>query len=134
MPSPFAQAIATAEGYGVPGARPTVNNNPGDLVGWPGTPTDSSGYSVFATPQAGWDALETQLGTISSGESAYYTPDMTIAQMGDTWADGDSNWAQNVAASLGVTSSPATTASSISASFSGRSAQRSSGRRFWARR
>jgi hypothetical protein len=105
MASPFAQAIATAEGYGVAGARPTVNNNPGDLVGWPGVPQDGEGYSVFPTPQAGWAALETQLSTISNGESAYYSPDMTIAQMGSTWADGDPNWAANVSASLGVSSS-----------------------------
>lgn len=105
MPSQFASAIASAEGYGVPGAIPTVNNNPGDLRGWPGVPTDSAGYSVFPTAAAGWAALDQQLATIAAGESAYYTPDMTIAQMGATWADGDPNWAANVSAALGVTSS-----------------------------
>jgi hypothetical protein len=105
MPSPFAQAIAIAEGYGVAGAIPTVNNNPGDLRGWPGVPTDAQGYSVFPTAAAGWAALEQQLSTIGSGESNYYTPDMTIAQMGSTWADGDPNWAANVSGALGVTSS-----------------------------
>ena len=105
MPSQFANAIATAEGYGVAGARPTVNNNPGDLRGWPGAPTDSAGYSVFPSAAAGWAALEQQLATIAAGESAYYTPDMTIAQMGAVYADGDPNWAANVAAALGVTTS-----------------------------
>lgn len=103
MPSTFASAVATAEGYGVPGAIPTVNNNPGDLRGWPGVPTDSAGYSVFPTAAAGWAALEQQLQTIAGGESEYYSPDMTIAQMGATWANGDANWAANVAAALGVT-------------------------------
>lgn len=104
-PSQFAAAIAQAEGYGVAGALPTRNNNPGDLKGWPGVPADANGYSVFPTAQAGWNALQQQLDDIAAGESSYYTPDMTIAQMGQIWAGGDPNWAANVAAALGVSTS-----------------------------
>lgn len=102
--SQFAAAIAQAEGFNSAGSLPQRNNNPGDLKGWPGVPTDASGYSVFPTEQAGWDALQTQLNAIAAGTSAYYTPDMTIAQMGQVWAGGDPNWAVNVAAYLGVSS------------------------------
>jgi|SRR5690348_16030122 len=115
--STFAAAIAYAEGYGPPAARPTRNNNPGDLKNWPGVPTDSGGYSIFPSAQVGWDALEQQLASIASGQSSYYSPDMTLAQMGEIWAGGDSNWAANVANYLGVS-----TAAMIS-TFLGRGVQ-----------
>ena len=56
------QAIAKMEGFGVPNARPTRNNSPGDLLWGPeakffgaykGDPT----YAVFYTAEIGWDAL-----------------------------------------------------------------------------
>src|SRR6185437_14537418 len=100
--STFAAAIAHAEGYGPPAARPTRNNNPGDLKNWPGVSTDAGGYSVFPSAQAGWNALEQQLATIAAGQSSYYSPEMTLAQMGEIWAGGDSSWASNVASYLGV--------------------------------
>jgi hypothetical protein len=101
--SQFAAAIANAEGFGISGAIPTRNNNPGDLKNWPGVPADPNGYSVFPSAQAGWDALQQQLDSIAAGASAYYTPEMSIAQMGQVWASGDPNWAANVAAYLGTT-------------------------------
>lgn len=107
MPSALAQAIAAAEGYGVAGAIPTTANNPGDLKnGDIGYGTLGSGITIYGSSDDGWAALENQLELISSGQSAYYSPTMSIAQLGNTWAGGDSNWARNVAASLGV---PATT-------------------------
>ena len=102
--SQFAAAIGNAEGVNVPGSLPARNNNPGDLRNWPGAPADASGYSIFPTMQAGWDALETQLDAIRNGSSAYYNANMSIAQMGAIYADGDPNWAANVAAFLGTTS------------------------------
>lgn len=101
--SQFAAAIAQAEGFNVAGSLPQRNNNPGDLRGWPGVPSDASGYSVFPSAQAGWDALEAQLNRIRSGVDRYYSPSMTFAQMGAIYAGGDSSWAENVTAYLGTT-------------------------------
>lgn len=95
----FARAIASAEGYGTPGAIPTVANNPGDLKLGGDT---INGISVFQSAEEGWNKLYRQLALIVSGSSNYYNLDMTIAQMGNVYADGDPNWAQNVARYLGV--------------------------------
>jgi hypothetical protein len=102
----FADAIAHAEGYGIPGAIPTVANNPGDLVipGW--SPTmGSAGIAVFDSPDYGWSRLYRQIALIVRGESAHYDLDMTLAEMGRVYAGGDDNWARNVAAHLGVSTS-----------------------------
>jgi len=100
----FALAIANAEGYGIPGAIPTVANNPGDLVlpGW--SPTlGSAGVAVFDSPDYGWFRLHRQLALILSGQSNVYHLDMTIAEMGDRYeADPGNAWAQNVSAYLNV--------------------------------
>jgi hypothetical protein len=108
MPSGLAQAIANAEGYGVPGAIPTAANNPGDLVlGDIGYGTMGAGITVFGSSSDGWSALENQLQLISNGQSRNYSPGMSIAQIGQVWAGGDGNWAINVASSLGVSTSTA---------------------------
>lgn len=53
-----AKAIAKQEGWGVPGARPTRNNNPGDLRDWPpGFPRDAEGFTIFPSADAGWRNL-----------------------------------------------------------------------------
>lgn len=99
----FARAIAHAEGYGIPGAIPTVANNPGDLVipGW--SPTmGSAGIAVFDSPDYGWSRLYRQIALIIRGDSNYYSLDMSIAEMGRIYAGGDDNWARNVATYLGV--------------------------------
>lgn len=52
------------EGFGIPGALPTRNNNPGDLRHAPGeTHPDGEPDAVgsFATPEEGWAALERQI-------------------------------------------------------------------------
>lgn len=99
----MARAIATAEGFGVPGAIPTVANNPGDLVIPDWTPTlGSAGIAVFDSVEYGWSRLYRQLNLVLTGGSAYYFPDTTIAEMGRKWANGDPNWARNVAGYLNV--------------------------------
>lgn len=104
-----ARAIASAEGFGVPGAIPTVANNPGDLVipGWSPTIGDSTGMggpgiAVFDSVDYGWSRLYRQLALILQGGSAHYNLDMSIADMGQKWAYGDPNWAHNVARALNV--------------------------------
>jgi len=96
----FARAVAYAEGFGTPGAIPTVANNPGDLK--VGGNTTNGGITIFDSVEAGWNRLYRQLALIISGGSSYYTLDMSIADMGNTYANGDSNWARNVAGYLGV--------------------------------
>lgn len=97
----FARAVASAEGYGIPGAIPTVANNPGDLkLGEPTVP--GTGITMFDSASEGWNRLYRQLALIVSGSSAYYNLDNTIAEMGQIYANGDQNWARNVAGYLGV--------------------------------
>lgn len=57
------EAIGKQEGFGVPGARPTRNCNPGDLKAlfgrcWYGQiGFDSEGFVIFDSPVNGWRAL-----------------------------------------------------------------------------
>ena len=93
----FAQAIAHAEGFGVPGAIPTVRNNPGDLK----MPSTFPEITTYPTPEDGWQALYGQLDYINSGRSPYYSASMTIAEMGRVWTATEQNyWTANVVASL----------------------------------
>lgn len=93
--NPFLSAISGAEGYGVPGVIPTVNNNPGDL-------TSNGSIRTFSSAAQGWQALQAQIQSIMSGTSSIYTPNETLTQMGQSWANGDPNWAQNVGSLMGV--------------------------------
>jgi hypothetical protein len=103
----FANAIATAEGYGAnPNNLPTRSNNPGDI--------GNTGFAQqgYATAQDGWAALDNQVSEMFNGTSQHYNPNMTIAQVGALYAknlDGtpNANWPTNVAGTLGV--SPNTT-------------------------
>jgi hypothetical protein len=99
-------AIATAEGFFVPGSRPQRNHNPGDFE------TDITGagvgfdgpYVIYPSDSAGWAALDKQVGMMLDGTSHIYNPNMTIAQVAQHWtATEQTAWAENVAAQLGVT-------------------------------
>jgi hypothetical protein len=96
----FARAIASAEGFGEPGAIPTVANNPGDLK--LGGNTTNGGISIFSSVEEGWSKLYRQIAMIVSGSSNYYNLDMSIADMGRIYAGGDENWSTNVARYLNV--------------------------------
>lgn len=99
----FAQAIATAEGFGIPGKIPSLANNPGDLVipGWKGEKLGAEGISVFQTPEEGWNRLYYQLNLIVTGRSRIYNLNMNILEMGARYAPHDSAvWANNVARAL----------------------------------
>jgi len=101
-------AIATAEGWGIPGSIPTVANNPGDLTG------DDAGYFTtagvmnkegvvkFVDVDDGWSALHWKCYRILSGKSKVYPPEMTIEEMGMKYSGGNPNWAVNVARELGL--------------------------------
>lgn len=103
----FAQGIAQAEGFGIAGAIPTVTNNPGDLeIGDIGNGTNG-GKTIFATVAQGWTALYNQVALMFSGNSAYYSPSMTIAEVAATYTgnDNSSGWANTVAAAVGASAS-----------------------------
>ncbi len=99
----IAKAIADAEGFGPVGNRATRNNNPGDLTYSFGFATigQDGPFPIFASVTDGWNALYTQIEDIFSG-SSHWSPDMSIAQIGQTYANGDPNWSINVANALGV--------------------------------
>jgi hypothetical protein len=105
----LANAIAIAEGFGVPGAVPTRANNPGDIafgdIGY--GVANSAGVTIYASPSDGWAALYNQLNLIFSLQSHVYNPAMTFLDMAVKWTGGDNAgaWAANVAASLGVQTS-----------------------------
>jgi hypothetical protein len=80
----LAQAIATLEGFGIPGNRPTRDNNPGDVRSAPGmTGTDSGGIATFADQGDGWDALG---GWITSHTAAH--PDWDFYDLTHFYATG----------------------------------------------
>jgi len=118
----FSQAIATLEGFGIPGARPTRDNNPGDLKFGPGmTGRDeagSGGIAVFADVGDGWDALN---GYITQHAAAhpewdfydfahYYATGNTLGQPAAGEANPDST-AETIAGYLGV--DPSSSISSV---------------------
>jgi hypothetical protein len=101
----LAAAIASAEGFGPVANLPTRANNPGDLeLGDLGHGTIGA-KTVFGSLTEGIAALKRQINLIVSGDSQYYSTNMTISQMAKLWTGGDNAdaWAQNVASSLGVT-------------------------------
>lgn len=95
----IAEAIAKAEGFGVPGAIPTVRHNPGNIrslvAPYP--------VATYPTDAAGWDALYKQVARMVAG-SALYPAGWTIEQVAKRYT-GEAqymNWARNVAGFLGV--------------------------------
>lgn len=94
----IAEAIATAEGYGVPGAIPTERNNPGDLENGSGT------IITFNSIQEGWYNLCRQVHWMLTGLSHVYQPDMTIQEVANKWTQTQpEDWARNVTQVLGCT-------------------------------
>jgi len=80
----FTQAVAREEGFGVPGTRPTRNNNPGDIE-W-GKFTQAHGathgdprFAVFPDEAAGFSAMK----------ALFETPGykgLTVAEALNRWA------------------------------------------------
>ena len=110
----FAHAIARTEGYYVHGSIPNRCNNPGDLKvmskggKYPGqTGVCKAGHVRFRNGAAGFAALYNEIDKILAGESKFYTPEMTLLQMGKFYAQNSRLWAKNLARNLGV--SPSTT-------------------------
>jgi len=102
-------AIGKAEGYGKPGAIPTLANNPGDLVAGPfasahgatGSITAAGGQQIatFPDPATGFAAEDALVANNYSGGS--------ISDLAANWLSGSSpqaqqDWSNNVAGALGV--------------------------------
>lgn len=105
------RAIALAEGAGVPGSAPDRYNNPGDLskgdehgqaVSSYTTLQDGENLIVFASKEAGWNALYTKIANIVSGASSTYAPSMSWRQIAQKYAGNASAWLSNVTTALGV--------------------------------
>lgn len=67
-------AMARMEGFGVPGTRPTRNNNPGDLeygkfARAHGAMGGDPRFAIFPTPQAGWLAMRALLASAYQGQT-----------------------------------------------------------------
>jgi hypothetical protein len=98
----MANAIGIAEGFGKPGTIPTRANNPGDLKNGNIGYGMLNGITVYPTVEAGQMALQHQLTLIANGDSHKFTSDMTLTQIGQIYANGDPNWATNVAKNLNI--------------------------------
>lgn len=102
------EAIATAEGFYKSGSVAHRQNNPGNL-------TDAAGQiRNFPTVTDGWNALYDQIRLMFNG-SQRYSSGMSLAEIGNIYANGDPNWAMNVAAYIGVPVS--TTLDELSAQY-----------------
>lgn len=89
----FGQAIAGAEGWGLPNNIGTGRNNPGNL-----TDPATGQIRSFDTAAAGWSALYAMLAKIGAGGALpLYSPTMTIADMAMVYtATQQDAWASNV--------------------------------------
>ncbi len=96
----IARAIAHAEGYYAGDTLPFRRNNPGSIV----DPTTRT-LIQYPSAQDGWTALYNLVGKMLSGESRYYSPDMSIYEIAQTYTGGDKPdaWARIVSGDLGVT-------------------------------
>ena len=94
----IAHAIAVAErGAAEIASGNILNNNPGDIE-------DGAGHLVvYPTLDDGWNALLHQVALFFGG-SAHYNPTMSINQVAQIYVGTSDwpNWANNVAAILGV--------------------------------
>lgn len=107
-----AQAIATAEGFDVPGSVPCRANNPGDLtddgdVGCGLIHTSGpagAAITIYPSASAGWHALYKKVRRMLEGGSHTYPVRATLMEVGIKYA-GNGIWAMNVAKQLGVDTS-----------------------------
>ena len=121
-------AIGKAEGFGVAGAIPTVNNNPGDIIGGAfatsqgATGTDSHGFAIFPDAATGYAALDANLSAYQAAN-----PNITLSGVAAQWAPASgtgnnaatpSTWLSNVTAGLGGGQNGNTPLSSLAASTS----------------
>jgi hypothetical protein len=106
----FAQAIASAEGFGVKGAIPTIYHNPGDLKPpdgsnnfWTGqVGVGNGGHAIFDSDASGFAALYRQIRLWQIGKSSVIFPYFTFTQAAQKYAESWQPWLANVTRILGV--------------------------------
>lgn len=110
----FAHAIARTEGFYTKRTIPNRYHNPGDLkimargekyAGQVGI--GKAKHVIFRNDAVGYAALYHQIDKMLSGDSKFYTQEMTLLQIGKLYAKNSRLWAKNLAKNLGV--SPNTT-------------------------
>lgn len=85
--SKLAQAVSRMEGFGIPGAKPTRFNNPGDLRHSPHSSHEGEGPNDIGkidTPEHGWEDLELQL-------QKYAYRGLTLAELVECYAPPSEN-------------------------------------------
>jgi hypothetical protein len=93
-------AIAQNEGYGLPGKKPSIYNNPGDIKAtWTGYPADAAGITRYPSINEGTEALNHQASLILNG-SSNYNPNMTIDQAAAKYTSNGPNAGENWAKTL----------------------------------
>lgn len=80
--------MAQREGFGIPGAKPTRDHNPGDLEHGPHIHSWDGAIGIEPDDDAGWDDLERQL-------RIYAERGMTIREMVMIYAPPDENDAES---------------------------------------
>ena len=109
----LAQGVAHAEGFGEPGAIPTLAHNPGDLeLGDKyGLGLLGEGITVMPDDVTGWSELERITELWLAGKSHVVLLDDSFLTIGHSYVDGPNtptvsqdalNWGRNVADFLGV--------------------------------
>ena len=98
------KAIIHAEGSNLPGSANIDHqlHNPGDLEQGDIGLGVYQGITRFANDTDGINALRDQVSRILTGNSQNYPAGSTLAEVGDRYSGGDSNWATIVAGDLGV--------------------------------
>jgi hypothetical protein len=89
----IANAIQTQEGY-YPGSLAYRNNNPGNLMfaGQDGATAGPGGFAVFASYDAGYQALENQINLDATrGSDVNGQPVVSLADLITSWAPPDKN-------------------------------------------
>jgi DNA-binding Xre family transcriptional regulator len=80
----LAQLIARQEGFGIPGAKPTRDHNPGDLEHAPHIEAWDGKIGIEPSDDAGWADLERQI-------QLYASRGMTIQHMIEIYAPPSEN-------------------------------------------
>ena len=101
----LAKAMAKMEGFGIPGALPTRNHNPGDLRRSKYQLFVKDGFAYFSEDEMGWQALVYDLCIKITGKSTTgITPESSLRDLIYKWTATDRYaYLMFVANKLGVT-------------------------------
>jgi hypothetical protein len=109
--NPQFQSIDRQSAISKYGSTPAVRNfNPGNIMdtGFGGQKVAGERFTVFSSPQEGFNALVSKIQNIQNGGSKVYSPDMTLLQYISKYAPSSDNnnpqaYANGIAKNLGIT-------------------------------